>query len=74
MVMVLVDLSTIGLATVSSFPAQVMVASPDVLTTMKQQIVKSEVLNDKKIIVINSFSDDYLKNANTKWYSVEQRE
>ena len=74
MVMVLVDLSTIGLATVSSFPAQVMVATPDVLTTMKQQMVKSEVLNDKKIIVINSFSDDYLKNANTKWYSVEQRE
>jgi hypothetical protein len=55
MVMVLVDLSTIGLATVSSFPAQVMVATPDVLTTMKQQMVKSEVLNDKKIIVINSF-------------------
>ena len=73
-VMVLVDLSTIGLATVSSFPAQVMVSSPDMMETMKQQIWMSRFLNDKKVVVINAFSDQYLSWDNTKWFVVDHVE
>jgi hypothetical protein len=72
LVMVVVDLSTIGVATVSSFPAQVMVSSPDIMQTMKEQMTKSK-LTGKDVIVINSFSDQYLTQANTKWYSIEKR-
>lgn len=74
MVMVLVDLSTIGLATVSSFSSQVLSADSKMLETFKSEMVKSDVLNDKKIIVINAFTDDYLEWDNSTWFSIEKTE
>jgi hypothetical protein len=74
MVMVLVDLSTIALATVSSFPSQVMSVDSELTETFKSEIVKSELLNDKKNIVVNAFTDEYLKSNNTTWFSVEESE
>ena len=50
MVMVLVDLSTIGLATVSSFSSQVLSADSKMLETFKSEMVKSDVLNCNKRI------------------------
>ena len=74
MVMVLVDLSTIALATVSSFPSQVMSVDSELTETFKSEIVKSELLNDKKTIVVNAFTDEYLESNNTTWFSVEKSE
>ena len=70
MVMVLVDLSTIALATVSSFPSQVMSVDSELTETFKSEIVKSELLNDKKTIVVNAFTDEYLESNNSSWFSV----
>jgi hypothetical protein len=42
--------------------------------TFKSEIVKSELLNDKKNIVVNAFTDEYLKSNNTTWFSVEESE
>ena len=72
LVMVLVDLSTIALATVSSFPAQVLSDNSTLMQTMKGEMVWSRILNDKKIVVINAFSDEYLKWDNDSWYSIEK--
>ena len=74
MVMVLVDLSTIALATVSSFPSQIMSVDTKLTETFKAEIMKSEILNDKKIIVVNAFTDKYLESDNTTWFSVEKTE
>jgi len=74
MVMVLVDLSTIALATVSSFPSQVMSVDSELTKTFKSEIVKSELLNDKKTIVVNAFTDEYLESNNSSWFSVEKSE
>jgi len=72
LVMVLFDLSTIILATVSSFPSQVIDSSSEVMTAVQQQVAKDSVLsNDKKTVIINAFTDSYLQWDNTKWFSVE---
>ena len=68
LVMVLVDLSTIALATVSSFPAQVLSDNSDLMKTMKGEMVGSKILNDKKVVVINAFSDKYLEWENDSWF------
>lgn len=73
LVMVLVDLSTILLATVSSFPAQIMNTSAFTSNAVNTEIKKNPVLkNNKSVIKVNAFSDSYLKEANTKWYTVEE--
>lgn len=74
MVMVLVDLSTIVLATVSSFPSQVMSIDSKLTETFKSEMVKSEILNDKKIVVVNAFTDKYLESDNVTWFSVDKPE
>jgi hypothetical protein len=62
LVMVLFDLSTIILATVSSFPSQVIDSSSEVMTAVQQQVAKDSVLsNDKKTVIINAFTDSYLQ-------------
>ena len=72
MVMVLLDLSTIVLATVSSFPSQVIDSSPVVMTAVQEQIAKNSLLwKDKTTVVVNAFTDEYLKWDNTKWFNVE---
>ena len=74
MTMVLVDLSTIALATVSSFPSQIMSVDSKLTETFKSEIGKSEILNDKKIILVNAFTDEYLKSDNSAWFSIEKAE
>lgn len=74
MTMVLVDLSTIALATVSSFPSQIMSVDSKLTETFKSEIGKSEILNDKKIIVVNAFTDEYLQSDNSSWFSIEKTE
>ena len=61
--MALVDLSTIWLATVSSFPSQVISSSESIKNNMITSLKKNEVLkhyNTSKIVTLNAFSDDYL--------------
>lgn len=73
LVMALVDLSTIALATVSAFPSQVMSVSTEIEKNAKAQICKSSVLGqeNKKVIVINAFSDEAMKQSNNRWFTTE---
>ena len=72
-VMVLFDLSTIALATVSSFPSQVLATTPKMMENFKAEIWKTWILNDKKIVTINAFTDKYLESDNTNWYSIDSQ-
>ena len=63
LMMALVDLSTIWLATVSSFPSQVIASSESMKNHMIESLRSHEVLkhyNTSKIVTLNAFSDDYL--------------
>jgi hypothetical protein len=71
--MALVDLSTIALATVSAFPSQVMSVSTEIDKNTKAQICKSSLLGqeNKKVIVINAFSDTAMQQSNNRWFTTE---
>ncbi len=63
LMMALVDLSTIGLATVSSLPSQVISSSESIKNEMITSLRENNVLkhyNTSKIVTLNAFSDDYL--------------
>ena len=67
LVMAIVDLSTIALATVTSFPSQVIASSTKVETYLHQQIQANKILKED-CIVINAFSDSYLDWSSEHWY------
>ena len=73
LVMVLVDLSTILLATVSSLPAQIINASAFTSEALTTQVKKNPVLkNNQKVVRINVFTDKYMEENNAKWYTIEE--
>ena len=65
--MVVFDFSTITLAAVSSFPSQVIASSTTLKESMQTEIAKNNILWKwpNKGVVINAFSDDFLKNNST---------
>jgi hypothetical protein len=71
--MALVDLSTIALATVSAFPSQVMSVNKGVSDNVNAQICKNSLLGqeNKKVVVINAFTDKTKKGSNDRWFKIE---
>ena len=72
--MAVVDISTVALATVTSFPSQVVSASTEIKQDFQTLIWKNEILkyySKDKMIVINAFSDDYLMWWNNKEFIEE---
>ena len=80
LVMVLVDFSTIALATVSSFPSQVLSSSTTVEFAVQAEIRKNDLLKYSinsewdNLVVINAFSDDPNNVNKEKWWETTTRD
>lgn len=72
LMMAVIDLSTIGLATVSSFPSQVIANNETYRTALISSIKGDKWLskpfqNPAKGIIINAFADSFSKNQKEQW-------
>lgn len=72
LMMAVIDLSTIGLATVSSFPSQVIANNETYRTALISNIKGDKWLskpfqNPAKGIIINAFADSFSKNQKEQW-------